>query len=88
MFFFSRLRQKNPFSYPFFSAAAVLPTNVNAADGNRKENECVSLTVSSPFILIRAAEAFGEVYCRLSNFVANMTVAASVFTLTATSFDR
>ena len=31
---------------------------------------------------------FGEVYCRISNFVANVTVAASVFTLTATSFDR
>ncbi|XP_045484854.1 tachykinin-like peptides receptor 86C [Pieris rapae] len=31
---------------------------------------------------------FGVRYCKLSNFIANVTVAASVFTLTGISFDR
>ncbi|KAJ2951998.1 hypothetical protein O0L34_g4261 [Tuta absoluta] len=31
---------------------------------------------------------FGVRYCQLSNFIANVTVAASVFTLTGISFDR
>ncbi|GBP17386.1 Tachykinin-like peptides receptor 86C [Eumeta japonica] len=31
---------------------------------------------------------FGVWYCQLSNFIANVTVAASVFTLTGISFDR
>ncbi|XP_037965375.2 tachykinin-like peptides receptor 86C isoform X2 [Plutella xylostella] len=31
---------------------------------------------------------FGAWYCQLSNFIANVTVAASVFTLTGISFDR
>lgn len=31
---------------------------------------------------------FGEPYCKINNFIANMTVASSVFTITATSFDR
>ncbi|XP_043480938.1 tachykinin-like peptides receptor 86C isoform X2 [Leptopilina heterotoma] len=31
---------------------------------------------------------FGSVYCTISNFVANVTVASSVFTLVVTSFDR
>ncbi|CAG0878539.1 unnamed protein product [Darwinula stevensoni] len=31
---------------------------------------------------------FGNVYCSISNFIANVTVAASVFTLTAISADR
>ncbi|XP_038223023.1 tachykinin-like peptides receptor 86C [Zerene cesonia] len=31
---------------------------------------------------------FGVQYCKLSNFIANVTVAASVFTLTGISFDR
>jgi len=31
---------------------------------------------------------FGQPYCKINNFLANMTVASSVFTITATSFDR
>ena len=31
---------------------------------------------------------FGGVYCTINNFVANVTVASSVFTLVVTSFDR
>ncbi|KAG8233163.1 hypothetical protein J437_LFUL012589 [Ladona fulva] len=31
---------------------------------------------------------FGYYYCTVNNFVANVTVAASVFTLTGISFDR
>ncbi|XP_064095584.1 tachykinin-like peptides receptor 99D isoform X2 [Macrobrachium nipponense] len=31
---------------------------------------------------------FGSVYCTISNFMANVTIAASVFTLMAISFDR
>lgn len=31
---------------------------------------------------------FGAVYCTVNNFVANVTVASSVFTLVAISFDR
>ncbi|XP_023718050.1 tachykinin-like peptides receptor 86C isoform X2 [Cryptotermes secundus] len=31
---------------------------------------------------------FGSPYCRISNFIANVSVAASVFTLTGISFDR
>lgn len=31
---------------------------------------------------------FGEFYCKVSNFIANVTVAASVFTLVAISSDR
>jgi tachykinin-like receptor len=31
---------------------------------------------------------FGGFYCTVNNFIANVTVAASVFTLVAISFDR
>lgn len=31
---------------------------------------------------------FGSIYCTVNNFVGNVTVAASVFTLVAISFDR
>nr|WOA03683.1 CHH family candidate receptor A24beta2 [Gecarcinus lateralis] len=31
---------------------------------------------------------FGAVYCTISNFMANVTISASVFTLMAISFDR
>jgi tachykinin receptor 3 len=31
---------------------------------------------------------FGRSYCTINNFVANVTVAASVFTLTGISIDR
>lgn len=31
---------------------------------------------------------FGNVYCTISNFMANITISASVFTLMAISFDR
>ncbi|XP_015790474.1 tachykinin-like peptides receptor 86C [Tetranychus urticae] len=31
---------------------------------------------------------FGQTYCKINNFIANVTVASSVFTITATSIDR
>jgi len=31
---------------------------------------------------------FGSIYCTINNFVANVTVSTSVFTLVAISFDR
>jgi tachykinin-like receptor len=31
---------------------------------------------------------FGQAYCVINNFIANLTIAASVFTITATSIDR
>jgi tachykinin-like receptor len=31
---------------------------------------------------------FGQPYCVINNFIANLTIAASVFTITATSIDR
>lgn len=31
---------------------------------------------------------FGHVYCVINNFIANLTIASSVFTITATSIDR
>jgi tachykinin-like receptor len=31
---------------------------------------------------------FGQTYCVINNFIANLTMSSSVFTITATSFDR
>ena len=41
-----------------------------------------------PRSLARSHWPFGDIYCTINNFVANVTVAASVFTLVAISFDR
>ena len=38
--------------------------------------------------LVTSDWKFGQNYCKFTNFVANMTVAASVFTITVSSFDR
>lgn len=38
--------------------------------------------------IILADWPFGAVYCTINNFIANVSVAASVFTLVAISFDR
>ncbi|RWS27730.1 tachykinin-like peptides receptor 86C [Leptotrombidium deliense] len=31
---------------------------------------------------------FGQIYCTINNFISNLTVASSVFTITAMSIDR
>ncbi|XP_045765313.1 tachykinin-like peptides receptor 86C [Maniola jurtina] len=38
--------------------------------------------------MLQSDWVFGELFCRLSNFIANVTVTASVFTLTGISYDR
>ncbi|RWS30567.1 tachykinin-like peptides receptor 86C [Leptotrombidium deliense] len=38
--------------------------------------------------MINSNWIFGDKYCKINNFVANLTVSASVFTITATSIDR
>lgn len=48
-----------------------------------------SLNCSFNFIFMLNSDwPFGSVYCTINNFMANMSVASSVFTLVAISFDR
>ncbi|CAM6031629.1 unnamed protein product, partial [Sphagnum compactum] len=49
------------------------------------------LSFNAPFnflFMLNSHWPFGQAYCVINNFIANLTIASSVFTITATSIDR